>query len=306
MMNWLKYYPVKLRLAKKIESPEYVDLTHVKEQECTLLGSRLSFKAPRHRPQSSTIQGSSSLRKFEILSQGPMSFIDGLMSNDNWEYIPLFNRYWAFYGSWFSGVQTELHYSFTVIIKPEHQQGVSYFHPRAFENAIADYLNTKYGFKAYGGEPSWSGPLNWKPVDYLPVFGVVFEIIPTKNNENSGNQSFFFPVSDKHIVEVSMKHVYSAMGTIEERKAKFDSRPMEKLANDIINSIRLELSPEIQAQWDRVKAECPDMSLVKDFAPLKWPTSEAKIEVEPEQNNLLLDSDSLDLDSDIYLENDDK
>jgi hypothetical protein len=33
----------------------------------------------------------------------------------------------------------------------------------------------------------------------------------------------------------------------------------------------LELSPEHQASYDKIKAEIGDMELTKEFAPLKWP-----------------------------------
>ena len=62
--------------------------------------------------------------------------------------------------------------------------------------------------------------------------------------------------------------------TTEERKKYFDVAPMEALANDVLNSFKLKLSPEIQAQFDKVKAECPDMNLVENFAPLKWTVSQ--------------------------------
>lgn len=58
--------------------------------------------------------------------------------------------------------------------------------------------------------------------------------------------------------------------TTEERKKYLDKEPMETFANQVINSIQLKLSPAIQAQYDKVKAESPDMSLVDNFAPLKW------------------------------------
>jgi len=44
---------------------------------------------------------------------------------------------------------------------------------------------------------------------------------------------------------------------------------MEALAMGVLNRFKPELSPEIQAQWDKVKKGYSDTALVKNFSPLK-------------------------------------
>ncbi|VAW69447.1 hypothetical protein MNBD_GAMMA09-2094 [hydrothermal vent metagenome] len=51
-----------------------------------------------------------------------------------------------------------------------------------------------------------------------------------------------------------------------------------ELATQIINSVQLELSPESQAQLDRVKQAMGELKLSEEFAPLKWPIKVEDIE----------------------------
>ena len=84
-----------------------------------------------------------------------------------------------------------------------------------------------------------------------------------------------FPASDRHIVKVTLRHeTYKHSMDLNDKELEkyFDYSPMERLTDDIVNSFQLTLSPEAQAQYDKVKAIYPDMSLVEDFAPLKWST----------------------------------
>ncbi len=99
-------------------------------------------------------------------------------------------------------------------------------------------------------------PVSWKVHQQLPVFSASFEI-------GGINKSLFyvFPISDAHFIELSFS--LSSLDNLREE--------MRAVAKQIIESLTLELGAESQAQWDRVKATCPDMQLSETFAPLQWP-----------------------------------
>jgi len=286
MIDWLKYFPLELREVEKAQTPRGPSFSWARTFKFGMADSLLTFRVPRHRPINSSHSSVNVANHSNLLNYPARSFNSGVMSNDNWRQMSFFHRCWAFYGPWFSGAQTELSMSTAVISKARHQDGVSFFHPRAFEDAVADFLTSGYGHNAVGSEMLWRGPVDWMPVKTLPVFAVLLDIMPLETYRNGDrDQIFFFPITDQHIMKVSLSHHLYAMGTFEERHERFDSKPMEALAHDIINSFTLDLSPEIQAQWDRVKAECPDMSLVENFPPLKWPM-EAVTEVSAEPSKI--------------------
>ena len=46
---------------------------------------------------------------------------------------------------------------------------------------------------------------------------------------------------------------------------------MFELTESIIRSIKLNVGPETQAEWNKVKADIQDMSFSEAFGELKWP-----------------------------------
>ena len=91
----------------------------------------------------------------------------------------------------------------------------------------------------------------------LPVVSVAFDVGP--DNET---QYFAFPVTPHHFVLFAFSY------TVSRKDVK---QSMQDLADEVINSVSLELNGKTQDLVDNVKAQCPDMALTKTFAPLKWP-----------------------------------
>lgn len=173
-----------------------------------------------------------------------------------------------------TGAKAQLSVALSIIGRDEaHEyENSSFFHPRVFENVVADYLNALYGHHGLSGGFQHKGPVDWKPVIGLPVFGASFKVFhydPYDGQLFKPEDLIVFPITSKHFVEVAFdRQVYS-----KDRAAKpyFDITPVDELQKAITSSIQLELGPEAQAEWDRVAAECPDMSLTSSFAPLRWP-----------------------------------
>ncbi|SFC52932.1 hypothetical protein SAMN05660479_01859 [Microbulbifer thermotolerans] len=178
-----------------------------------------------------------------------------------------------------TGCKGELSLSIAVVGRLDEYSlpQVSLFNPKAFEMILVYYLNDFYGHKNWGGEsshiPRYSGPIGWQCHNHLPVPSASFKISRSADPTNLVRPEYFFvfPITEKHFVEVCFEQdIYSFD---KNNKPTFDTSPIQELQDNIFNSISLELGPETQAAYDKVKAEVGDMRLSEEFAPLKWPTN---------------------------------
>ena len=107
------------------------------------------------------------------------------------------------------------------------------------------------------GKADYQAPLNWAPKHHLPVASVAFDVEPI-----NAVRYFAFPITPNHFV------LFTFAYTVSRKDVK---QSMQDLADEIINSVSLELNGKTQVLVDNVKAQCHDMALTKTFAPLKWP-----------------------------------
>jgi hypothetical protein len=283
MRNYFKYPPLEWRKRKEYCVPQGPSFAWAPWTTLHLAGNRLRFKAPRHSPKFSSVEQTRVLPGHDILEDPRLSHYSSTnMPNDHWGYATPFSRKWAFWGPWMTGCKAELHMAVTVLGRqPEHAFDFSLFHPRAFEMVLVQYLNDSYGHRRWGDEgpdaliPRWHGPLDWQRHSHLPVFSASCKIYnqgpdpDITNNLSYPDHLFLFPITDQHFVRITFRqHLYSRD---ERHKLTFDTTPVQALQDAIFNSISLELSPESQASYNKVKAEVGDMQLTPTFAPLKWP-----------------------------------
>lgn len=263
MIAWLKYLPIQLR--HDLESTDCRGPNFDDAKPVTLFagGCAIHLRAPKHKSNC----GDPPLYWKKDGMEGPFrTFNSGLVATDNWVSSVMLTRSWSYWKAWFAGTEGELYLSVSVVKRNEEKafDGVSFFHPKGFEYAIANFLDTRYGYKEYRGTPRYRAPVNWTVHDSLPVFSASFDV------KGSNERLYFvFPVSDDAFIQLVVR--YSGGG--EALRSH-----METIAKQIVNSVSVELSPEAQAQWDRVKSECPNMSLSKTFAPLDWPIKPEDIE----------------------------
>ncbi len=81
----------------------------------------------------------------------------------------------------------------------------------------------------------------------------------------------FFPVTKQHFSRILFD-----FGGVEIYRDEIRSKPLLSLADSIINSMRLDVGPSTQAEWDKVKEACPDMSITETFGELPWPLIKEK------------------------------
>ncbi|WP_347331415.1 hypothetical protein [Marinimicrobium locisalis] len=244
----------------------------------------LSFRAPRHKPSQRVVSPVSRSPYTDALSQGLH------VKEGHWRLKVIFKRNWAFWGPWMTGDKGELSMAVAVVARHEEHEypNTSFFHPRVFESALVDYLNTTYGDQQLDepGFPKHQGPVDWKAENHLPVFSGRCVVYRTMRYAKPFDPEHLvlFPITQKHFVHITFFHsIYS-----DDRSGPlFDTTPITELQEAIINTIQLDLGPEAQAEWNRVAAECPDMSLTEHFAPLKWPidldNQKSVVESEPER-----------------------
>ncbi|MFK5951387.1 MAG: hypothetical protein QM500_21745 [Methylococcales bacterium] len=274
------YVRYKLRKTQDLVTPKGPVFSSSKTIACDIDGSVIKFKAPKHRPQHSNhepIIPKHSYKLDEMIFRS--SYSEGFSVSDNWEKFELFHRTWAFYGPWFTGTVAELE-MYISMIKPVNydNENFSLFHPRAFEKIIGDFLTNDFStFKSVsmGGKHHYIAPVNWKPLNNLPVVAVRLEVVADVTVINRTNRYFiFFPITDK--VMTCIQFIPSQLLALsqEELDKRVNRSSMLELMENIINSIDLKLSTQAQAQQQAALAGLDDTSLIKEFQPLKWASFE--------------------------------
>ncbi|GAB2189320.1 hypothetical protein MAH1_09280 [Sessilibacter sp. MAH1] len=195
----------------------------------------------------------------------------------HWDRKLFYRNTWYFVGPWFIGEKAGLD-AIGLLVSADEQslfKETSLFHPRFFESAVADRLDNSYGYHRSGKRPDYRGPLNWRVLLLSDsIQGVVCDVhqIHNGSRENpSLNRIVFFPVSPHQFVCITFD-----FGGVEVNRDETRAKPLLALADSIINSMRLQVGPKTQAEWDKVKATGDDMSITQTFGELAWPLFEEK------------------------------
>lgn len=285
MFDFIKYPHLEWRKRHEYCVPKGPSFRWAPWVTIPIAGSRLRLKAPRHSPRRSGVEQWRLLPGRDLLDDPRLNHMaTGYMANDHWGNAPALSRRFAFWGPWMSGCKAQMTMSVCAWGRQKGHEfaDISFFHPKAFEMVLVQYLNDRYGHKHWNVHthiPRWHGPADWQRHNHLPVFAGSCKIYSQgpdpdiTNNLSFPEHLFFFPITDQHFVEITfVQHLYSRdkNGDI-----AFDTAPIQALQDAIVNSISLELSPAAQASYDRIKKEVRNMQLPKEFAPLKWPIDPA-------------------------------
>lgn len=293
MLNWLRYLPLKWRKRENYCVPGGPNFASAERLSMVIGGSRLTIRAPRHRP-TRKVFGQAKPLTIDALSRAlSAKYGEGYMANRHWGFTTLLSRSWAFWGPWMTGAKAQLTLSINLVGRLDqfaYGGEISFFHPKALENVLVDYLNDLFGHKGRNsGKPHYAGPIAWQPHHHFPVFSASFDIHSTERepyNADSPEERFFvFPITHDRFVEVVFRRsIYQINGY----DPNFDITPIDQLERAILDSLQLELSPSTQAEWDKVKAACGGMSLTDTFPPLRWPTDAfVPKPMDPEQQAVL-------------------
>lgn len=274
----MMHFRLKLRESNNFITPKGPSFNTAGKVRISISGTEIEFRAPKHRPRHSNREDTEPKRKYERRQLSFLSKFDeedaALGRKNNWEEMLLLWRSWAFNGPWFTGTLGELSLSLRLIRPINYAQQFSLFHPRAMEMIIGDYLTFLYGHrlnKFRNNIQEYVAPLDWQPLNTLPVNVASMRVeshdfTPYRRN----SRMVFFPIADDILVLFSfdpsrLKNLPKA-----EMDKLVNPQPMHDMIDNIINSIRLTLSPEAKAQQEKALEGLTDTSLVKHFPPIKW------------------------------------
>jgi len=252
-----------------LKGPSFTSAKHLKfEIDRTVV----SIKLPEH--NSSLASRSAILPNNEYFTEQMTfrTYSKDLVLNDNWRNFDLAYRSWKFNGDWFTGVLSELSVYIELIKKNESDKDISLFHPRAFEQAVADYLTHQYSKRKINGTPGWIAPVNWKTIDIHSINAAYFEIKPNinANAEKEKIRVLMFPINSFCILRVSFNLTRFLNKPEEELDKLVDPKPMNDLMWDIINSIQINLSKDATKQQIKALEGLENPLLIESFPPLKW------------------------------------
>ena len=241
-------------------------------------GTIFSFIAPKHSPRRKSQKPQEPVNNFYKLDEVNFTSYynkDRNVSN-NWRSLELFDRSWAFNGPWFTGAFAELYLSCRLVKLVNYNKNeFSLFHPRAFENHIADYLTNLYSKNIDEVFPQkkhvLSTPVNWHPLDHLSVNAVQLETVTDDTiRAASVTHHVYLPIGDDLFLSFYFRPSQIRSGTQEDLDKTVSRSTMNELMDNIINSIQVTLSPEALAQQKAAVEGLDDTSLVKEFLPLQW------------------------------------
>ena len=286
MRNYIKYPSWGIRRSENPSIPRGPSFNWAREVTLTLDDNTISLRAPSHAPSISTMKQIKPSYKDNALVCG--YFHSNVMPTDRWKHRLVLGRDWGFYGPWGLGNAGNISFSTQVITEnPETQdhKPSSFFHPRTFEDRLCDYLSALYEHKYSDEGSDYLAPMNWAPWKSGSVFGVRFDIAPHKIY-NRREHVLAFPISERHILLIGFS-IWQTVETIDikggqcsfqqvgPKYARFHVSPLLELVENVINTVKVELSPKNQKAFGQVKSENPvlAMQVSETMMPLKWPES---------------------------------
>lgn len=286
MIDWLKYFPFAMRYdhnPAEVRGPYFTKPKLIKWRfgDCVL-----HFRAPRSNSVAGLAGRGCSVDTLPAPKGDILKALSPHSEADNWDnprfrwkYDLLYKNEWFFVGPWFTGIQARLTLRANLISVSELSvfSGKNFFHPAVFESAIADVLNCLYGHHKFNTQKKahFRGPMNWRVQSISNSIKAVVCDIHTVGRSSKEDpelrRKVYIPVTPRHFLLLTIN-----FGGTKVYSDDVCAKPLFNLCNSIIDSIRLEVGPETQAEWDKVKATCPDMSITETFGELQWPLAPEK------------------------------
>ena len=270
--------PINLRINKETCVPEGPAFSSAKQVKFSLNGTEIEFIAPKHKPSSRDIKEQDVESKYNFSDLTFRSTFDkDFQLEDTWKSCRLLFRSWTFNGPWFTGSIAELDMYVNLIRPKDLNNNVSFFHPRAFESAIGDYLTNEYSVPKVDGRSSWIAPNEWKPIRGLPVVATRLHVLPDElvARRNKAMYYLFFPVADQCFAQILFYPVQlhsNGQHSQAEKDQVVSREKLFELMENIISSLKITLSPEAQAWQAKALEGLEDTALIKNFPPMKWTT----------------------------------
>ena len=271
MLDCIKYSRLKFREGNGFFEPKGPKFSNAIQYSFEIIDSTLRFRAPKQLHIFRT-----GVREFNLHRN--QSDLNDLRYDcfhtykDTWMSQRLFLRQYFFYGPWFSGEKGYTSFSISAIAPDRPLDSINFLHPKAFEAATSGFITALYGQEQWSANiPNYEGPLQWKVKNELPVPAVSFLIRSIKGLQR--DQFFMLPVSRDRILVFRFSYEQYAGGNIAEMDAAISPKPAQKLINNIINSVELTPSSELEQELAKIWDICPELSISENVSPLKWPAT---------------------------------
>jgi hypothetical protein len=293
MFNW----SWRLRKQTELVSPKSSSFRWALWYHLFLSGTHIKLKVPRHKSHVA-VECCDTFGQVEIKD---LSFSTRERHGKRQRSVAVIARKWRFYGPWFTGDMGSISFSGAVISALQPTLGLNYFHPRALEAAIAEYLTVDYSheFSLDRKRQDWIAPVNWRQQPGFPCIAARFDVVHSDIEHKGPHSYLIFPLTKTHyfVFECSMSRppVFTDIKPEPALNDWIDPKPFLTLIDQVLNSVQIELSPQAKADQEealRGLAE-HEKELVKEFPPLKWVASE-----EPKKEQ---DDDDDDDDDEIFL-----
>ena len=283
-LDWLRYFPFArdrgdAPKATEVRGPYFAK---PRSNQWRFGDCVLHFKAPWANPilgfdgNGRTVAGTSAGRGDILTANLKPIYGSSDAPTHEWSRRLFYDNTWYFVGPWFTGNEARLQAG-GLLISADQQSPFSQmnlFHPKVFESAIASYLDNSFGYRRAGKRPHYRGPLNWRVHTVSNDIRAVACDIHYIANGGKDNPDLLrlvlIPISPQHFIRFDFD--FGGASIHDEMRYK----PMLALCNSIIDSMRLEVGPATQTEWNKVKATCPDMAITDTFAELPWPLFKEK------------------------------
>jgi len=283
MLDWLKFFPFvyapdEVRKATEVRGPYF---SKPRPNKWILGDVNFHFEAPWANP---VFGFDGDARSVDAIKPGVRDILkiqylervyrSGPGPLDAWTKGLFYENTWYFVGQWFSGQKSRLIMRGILNTVQDSSQfkGLSLFHPRVFESAIADYMDHSYGYQRYGKRADCRAPLNWEVLRLSEsIQGVKFDFHHIANGGKDNPELVrvvAFPINSSQFVIV-----YFDMATLLLHD-EITTKPTMALCDSIIDSMRLKVGKKTLSEWEKVKENCPDMSLAENMGEYQWPLFE--------------------------------
>ena len=249
------------------------DFSKAIQFEIDFSGSKFNISAPKHNAEAH-FNPCDPKTSYDLTTiQLPFSSSDGnnflglSILRKNWRFIDIKTREKLALCTLNLSIESEF----------KKDKNISYFHPRTFENVIANRITFRHGIeRTHDDRQFWLAPTDWNESEIGENRFAFFKVIPQPDIKRNENHIYFLtPISDNHFItlwiEISWK---KATKEFEEKHGKdkemVNTSEVEKLIDNIISSVNLELSPEAMLAKAKATEGLDDISLVKEFPPIKW------------------------------------
>lgn len=240
-------------------------------------GTEIQFKAPKHKPRRASYDPIIPSKSY---TSDSLNFrVDRDENIDvpyDWAYFRLFEHSWVFNGSWFTGTRGHLD-MYVDLVKPVNysNEGVSLFHPRAFEQLVGDYLTYQFAggiSQNNKGKCYRVGPVDWQPFNSITANAARFKVVSDQSVITwTPRHTLVFPISNELMVVFTFEpNQLVNLSPQEERDKRVSASTMLELAENIISSLEIKLSAEARAQQEAAVEGLDDTSLVSEYPPLDW------------------------------------